>query len=75
MAAKRLLTEITTRLDFNASRFGLLTLNRQSNTLSVAKINYQFSKITGEFSSWLALRSGEPSIGLHGRDTIQLIAF
>jgi excinuclease ABC subunit A len=76
MAAKRLLTEITTRLDF-LMRVGLgyLTLNRQSNTLSGGesqRINLAKSLGSSLVGSLYVL--DEPSIGLHGRDTMQLIS-
>lgn len=75
IAAKRLLTEITSRIDF-LLRVGLgyLTLNRQSNTLSGGesqRINLAKSLGSSLVGSLYVL--DEPSIGLHGRDTQQLI--
>ncbi|MFD2098728.1 excinuclease ABC subunit UvrA [Flagellimonas iocasae] len=73
--AKRLITEITTRLDFLA-KVGLsyLTLNRKSNTLSGGesqRINLATSLGSSLVGSMYIL--DEPSIGLHPRDTENLI--
>ncbi|MEM8509854.1 MAG: excinuclease ABC subunit UvrA [Bacteroidota bacterium] len=74
--AKRLLKEITTRLDF-LSKVGLsyLTLNRKSNTLSGGesqRINLATSLGSSLVGSMYIL--DEPSIGLHPKDTENLIA-
>lgn len=73
--AKRLLTEINTRLDFLAN-VGLdyLTLNRRSNTLSGGesqRINLATSLGSSLVGSMYIL--DEPSIGLHPKDTERLI--
>jgi excinuclease ABC subunit A len=73
--AKRLLTEIQTRLDF-LSNVGLryLTLNRKSNTLSGGesqRINLATSLGSSLVGSMYIL--DEPSIGLHPKDTERLI--
>ena len=73
--AKRLVTEITTRLDF-LDKVGLnyLTLNRKSNTLSGGesqRINLATSLGSSLVGSMYIL--DEPSIGLHPRDTENLI--
>ena len=73
--AKRLLIEITTRLDF-LNRVGLeyLTLNRLSSTLSGGesqRINIATSLGSSLVGSLYIL--DEPSIGLHSRDTDKLI--
>ncbi len=73
--AKRLLTEITNRLQF-LKDVGLsyLTLNRMSNTLSGGesqRINLATSLGSSLVGSLYIL--DEPSIGLHPRDTAQLI--
>ncbi|KQC29227.1 excinuclease ABC subunit UvrA [Flagellimonas eckloniae] len=73
--AKRLLKEITTRLDF-LSKVGLsyLTLNRKSNTLSGGesqRINLATSLGSSLVGSMYIL--DEPSIGLHPKDTENLI--
>ena len=73
--AKRLLTEINTRLDF-LSNVGLnyLTLNRKSNTLSGGesqRINLATSLGSSLVGSMYIL--DEPSIGLHPKDTERLI--
>lgn len=75
LSSKRLLTEINMRIDF-LMRVGLsyLTLNRQSNTLSGGesqRINLAKSLGSSLVGSLYVL--DEPSIGLHGRDTTQLI--
>ena len=75
LAAKRLLTEITSRLQF-LSEVGLdyLTLNRLSSTLSGGesqRINLATSLGSSLVGSMYIL--DEPSIGLHPRDTEQLI--
>ncbi|MEM8928419.1 MAG: excinuclease ABC subunit UvrA [Bacteroidota bacterium] len=73
--AKRLLKEITTRLDF-LDKVGLnyLTLNRKSNTLSGGesqRINLATSLGSSLVGSMYVL--DEPSIGLHPKDTENLI--
>ncbi|WP_420399462.1 excinuclease ABC subunit UvrA [Flagellimonas sp.] len=73
--AKRLLKEITTRLDF-LSKVGLsyLTLNRKSNSLSGGesqRINLATSLGSSLVGSMYIL--DEPSIGLHPKDTENLI--
>ncbi len=73
--AKRLLTEINTRLQF-LSDVGLnyLTLNRKSNTLSGGesqRINLATSLGSSLVGSMYIL--DEPSIGLHPKDTERLI--
>jgi len=73
--AKRLLTEINTRLGF-LSNVGLnyLTLNRKSNTLSGGesqRINLATSLGSSLVGSMYIL--DEPSIGLHPKDTERLI--
>lgn len=73
--AKRLLKEITTRLDY-LSKVGLsyLTLNRKSNTLSGGesqRINLATSLGSSLVGSMYIL--DEPSIGLHPKDTENLI--
>jgi len=73
--AKRLLTEINTRLEF-LSNVGLnyLTLNRKSNTLSGGesqRINLATSLGSSLVGSMYIL--DEPSIGLHPKDTERLI--
>ena len=73
--AKRLLTEINTRLEF-LSNVGLtyLTLNRRSNTLSGGesqRINLATSLGSSLVGSMYIL--DEPSIGLHPKDTERLI--
>lgn len=75
IAAKRLLSEITSRLDF-LTEVGLeyLTLNRLSTTLSGGesqRINLATSLGSSLVGSMYIL--DEPSIGLHPRDTKQLI--
>lgn len=73
--AKRLLTEIKSRLQFlNEVGLGYLTLNRQSNTLSGGesqRINLTTSLGSSLVGSLYIL--DEPSIGLHSRDTDRLI--
>ncbi|WP_035336861.1 excinuclease ABC subunit UvrA [Dokdonia sp. PRO95] len=73
--AKRLLTEITSRLSF-LDKVGLnyLTLNRKSNTLSGGesqRINLATSLGSSLVGSMYIL--DEPSIGLHPKDTEKLI--
>ncbi|MBO0323353.1 excinuclease ABC subunit UvrA [Muricauda sp. CAU 1633] len=73
--AKRLIKEITTRLDF-LDKVGLsyLTLNRKSNTLSGGesqRINLATSLGSSLVGSMYIL--DEPSIGLHPKDTENLI--
>ena len=73
--AKRLLTEIRSRLHFlNEVGLGYLTLNRSSNTLSGGesqRINLTTSLGSSLVGSLYIL--DEPSIGLHSRDTERLI--
>jgi excinuclease ABC subunit A len=73
--AKRLLYEITTRLDFLTKvGLGYLTLNRTSNTLSGGesqRINLATNLGSSLVGSIYIL--DEPSIGLHSRDTENLI--
>lgn len=73
--AKRLLYEITTRLTFlEKVGLGYLTLNRTSNTLSGGesqRINLATSLGSSLVGSIYIL--DEPSIGLHSRDTENLI--
>lgn len=73
--AKRLLYEITTRLEFLCKvGLGYLTLNRTSNTLSGGesqRINLATSLGSSLVGSIYIL--DEPSIGLHSRDTENLI--
>lgn len=74
--AKRLLTEINSRLEFLVEvGLGYLTLNRLSNTLSGGesqRINLATSLGSALVGSLYIL--DEPSIGLHARDTERLIA-
>ena len=73
--AERLLIEIRNRLDFLTEvGLGYLTLNRASNTLSGGesqRINLATSLGSSLVGSTYIL--DEPSIGLHSRDTQQLI--
>lgn len=73
--AKRLLTEISHRLQFLLDvGLGYLTLNRPSNTLSGGesqRINLTTSLGSALVGSVYIL--DEPSIGLHSRDTAKLI--
>lgn len=73
--AKRLLTEINSRLDFLLEvGLGYLTLNRPSNTLSGGesqRINLCTNLGSSLVGSLYIL--DEPSIGLHSRDTERLI--
>ena len=73
--AKRLLTEINSRLQFLMDvGLGYLTLNRLSNTLSGGesqRINLTTSLGSSLVGSLYIL--DEPSIGLHSRDTERLI--
>jgi excinuclease ABC subunit A len=74
--AKRILIEIRTRLDY-LDRVGLsyLTLNRKSNTLSGGesqRINLATSVGSSLVGSMYIL--DEPSIGLHSKDTENLIS-
>lgn len=73
--AKRLLTEITNRLQYLCDvGLGYLTLNRLSNTLSGGesqRINLANSLGSSLVGSMYIL--DEPSIGLHPRDTQRLI--
>ncbi len=73
--AKRLLDEITSRLQFLLDvGLGYLTLNRASNTLSGGesqRINLTTSLGSALVGSLYIL--DEPSIGLHSRDTQRLI--
>ena len=74
--AKRLLTEIVSRLQFMVDvGLGYLTLNRLSNTLSGGesqRINLATSLGSTLVGSMYIL--DEPSIGLHSRDTARLIS-
>ena len=74
--ARRLLKEITTRLGFlKQVGLGYLTLNRQSNSLSGGesqRINLATSLGSSLVGSMYIL--DEPSIGLHPKDTENLIA-
>lgn len=73
--AKRVLSEITRRLDYlNKVGVGYLTLNRKINTLSggeMQRIRLATSLGSGLVGSMYIL--DEPSIGLHARDTDKLI--
>ncbi len=73
--SNRLLTEITSRLKFLCEvGLGYLTLNRASNTLSGGES--QRINLTTQLGSALVgslYILDEPSIGLHSRDTEQLI--
>ncbi|WP_293295292.1 excinuclease ABC subunit UvrA [Allomuricauda sp.] len=73
--SKRLLKEITTRLEFlDKVGLGYLTINRKSNTLSGGesqRINLATSLGSSLVGSMYIL--DEPSIGLHPRDTENLI--
>jgi len=73
--AKRILTEITSRLQFLCDvGLGYLTLNRLSNSLSGGesqRINLATSLGSSLVGSMYVL--DEPSIGLHPRDTERLI--
>lgn len=73
--AKRLITEIISRLQFLSDvGLGYLTLNRLSNTLSGGesqRINLATSLGSSLVGSMYIL--DEPSIGLHSRDTQRLI--
>ncbi len=73
--ADRLLKEITSRLEFITSvGLGYLTLNRLTSTLSGGesqRINLATSLGSSLVGSLYIL--DEPSIGLHSRDTLQLI--
>ncbi len=73
--AKRILVEITNRLQFlDDVGLGYLTLNRLSNTLSGGesqRINLATSLGSSLVGSMYIL--DEPSIGLHSRDTARLI--
>jgi len=74
--AKRILIELTTRLQFLADvGLGYLTLNRASNTLSGGesqRINLATALGSSLVGSMYIL--DEPSIGLHPRDTEKLIS-
>jgi excinuclease ABC subunit A len=74
--AKRVMTEIRNRLHYlNQVGVGYLTLNRKINTLSggeMQRIRLATSLGSGLVGSMYIL--DEPSIGLHSRDTDQLIA-
>lgn len=74
--AKRLLVEIDSRLSFLLDvGLGYLTLNRSSNTLSGGesqRINLTTSLGSSLVGSMYVL--DEPSIGMHSRDTAQLIS-
>jgi excinuclease ABC subunit A len=73
--AKRILIEITNRLQFlNEVGLSYLTLNRLSNTLSGGesqRINLATSLGSSLVGSLYIL--DEPSIGLHPRDTLRLV--
>ena len=73
--SRRLMTEITSRLQFLLDvGLGYLTLNRQSNSLSGGesqRINLTTSLGSSLVGSLYIL--DEPSIGLHSRDTDRLI--
>jgi excinuclease ABC subunit A len=75
LIARRLLTEITSRLGFlNEVGLGYLTLNRLSSTLSGGesqRINIATSLGSSLVGSLYIL--DEPSIGLHSRDTERLV--
>ena len=75
MVAKRLLTEINSRLGFMMEvGLGYLTLNRLSNSLSGGesqRINLTTSLGSSLVGSLYVL--DEPSIGMHSRDTDKLI--
>ncbi len=75
LVAKRILTEIKSRLGFLLNvGLGYLTLNRPSNTLSGGesqRINLATSLGSSLVGSLYIL--DEPSIGLHSRDTQRLI--
>ena len=74
--AKRLLTEINSRIEFLLDvGLGYLTLNRPSNTLSGGesqRINLTTSLGSSLVGSLYIL--DEPSIGMHSRDTERLIS-
>ena len=76
LTSKRLLTEISNRLQFLLNvGLGYLTLNRLSNTLSGGesqRINLTTSLGSSLVGSLYIL--DEPSIGLHARDTERLIS-
>lgn len=76
MVAKRLLTEINSRIGFLLDvGLGYLTLNRPSNTLSGGesqRINLTTSLGSSLVGSLYIL--DEPSIGMHSRDTERLIS-
>jgi excinuclease ABC subunit A len=73
--AKRVLTEIVTRLDYmNRVGLGYLTLNRLTSTLSGGE--FQRIKLATSLGSALVGSMyilDEPSIGLHPRDTQRLV--
>jgi len=73
--AKRLLKEITNRLDYiNRVGLGYLTLNRMTSTLSGGE--FQRIKLATSLGSALVGSMyilDEPSIGLHPRDTQRLV--
>ncbi|MEO6685872.1 MAG: excinuclease ABC subunit UvrA, partial [Dyadobacter sp.] len=73
--AKRILTEIETRLDYmNRVGLGYLTLNRLTNSLSGGE--FQRIKLATSLGSALVGSMyilDEPSIGLHPRDTQRLV--
>lgn len=75
LVAKRLLVEIQNRLNFLSDvGLGYLTINRQSNTLSGGesqRINLATSLGSSLVGSMYIL--DEPSIGLHSRDTDNLV--
>lgn len=73
--ARRILTEIETRLDYmNRVGLGYLTLNRLTSTLSGGE--FQRIKLATSLGSALVGSMyilDEPSIGLHPRDTLRLV--
>ncbi|HEV7379223.1 MAG TPA: excinuclease ABC subunit UvrA [Dyadobacter sp.] len=75
LIARRILTEIETRLDYmNRVGLGYLTLNRLTNTLSGGE--FQRIKLATSLGSALVGSMyilDEPSIGLHPRDTQRLV--
>ena len=75
LVAKRILTEITNRLDYLAKvGLGYLNLNRLTSTLSGGE--YQRIRLATSLGSALVGSMyilDEPSIGLHPRDTARLI--
>ena len=74
--AKRILTEIQNRLEYmNRVGLGYLTLNRLTNSLSGGE--FQRIKLATSLGSALVGSMyilDEPSIGLHPKDTLQLVS-